>query len=104
MDTISVGWGEERVEALYASSFRQRLSGLRGTIEGRLLIRGSSVHTFGLSEPIDVVAIDDRMRVTATVRVPPNRIAVIPGARIILEQPAGDPVPRHGDQMTFTHV
>lgn len=104
MDTISVGSGDWCVEAQYASSFRQRLTGLRGAVDDRLLIRGSSVHTFGLGEPIDVVAIDERMRVTATVRVPPNRITFIPGARVILELPAGDPVPRHGDLMTFTHV
>jgi uncharacterized membrane protein (UPF0127 family) len=104
VETIRVDSGEWSIEASYATSFRQRLAGVRRIGNRSLLMRGASAHTFGFRGPIDIVGIDDHMRVTATLHLPPNRIAIVPGARMILELAADTPVPRHGDLLTFTHV
>jgi len=43
------------------------------------------------------------MRVVATLALPPNRVRVIPSARMIVELPAGGPLPEIGDKIEITY-
>jgi uncharacterized membrane protein (UPF0127 family) len=69
-----------------------RLRGLLGRdAPGVLLIvPARSVHTCGMRFPIDVVFLDDGLRVVRVVRaMPPWRVASERRARAVLELPAG---------------
>ena len=67
------------------------MKGLRAWItlqptEALLLTRTRSVHTFGMSFPIDVVSLDGTMRVVSVRRMPPGRLLLPrPHVRHILE-------------------
>lgn len=89
----------ERV--LEAGSFGLRLRGLlgRGPLgpeEGLLLTPCNAIHTFFMPGPIDAVFLDAAGRVVGVAeRLPPWRARRVPGARRVLELPAGA-VARHG--------
>lgn len=79
-----------------AFSFRQRTRGLLGKTSldqgaGMWLKPGGSVHTFGMRFPIDIVFIDERLRVLRVRRsVRPNSACVAArGTRSTLELTAG---------------
>ena len=79
-----------------ATSFLARLRGLIGHAplqegQGMMIKPCSSIHTFGMGFPIDVVFADQVGRVVKTAsEVPPNRIGpVARGAAFVLELPAG---------------
>jgi len=59
----------------------------------------TSVHSFGRRRPLDLVGVDAGMRVVATMTLSPNRVTVIPRARMIVELPAGSSLPEVGDQI-----
>jgi uncharacterized protein len=77
-----------------ATSLRSRLLGLallrRGCAGGGLLIpRCSSVHTFGMRFPLDVLFLDEDDRVIELRRaVPPCRVIRCAGAMAVLELPS----------------
>jgi uncharacterized membrane protein (UPF0127 family) len=79
-----------------AASFSSRLRGLLGrrsleSGQGLLLPRTSSVHTFFMRFPIDVVFLDPRLRVRAIVpSLAPFRISGRLGRGAVLELPAGE--------------
>jgi uncharacterized membrane protein (UPF0127 family) len=79
-----------------ATGFRSRLLGLawlerRGAGAGLLIPRCSSVHTFGMRFALDLHFLDERGDPLVVHRaVPPRRLAVVPGARAVLEIPAGE--------------
>jgi hypothetical protein len=83
---------------LEAARVRPRLLGLAGLRprdlprRHALLLRPcSSVHTFGMRFPIDVVFADARGRVLRVVRdVPAGRVLRCPGAALAIESHAGD--------------
>jgi uncharacterized protein len=82
--------------AMIADTFITRLVGLLGRDglepgEGLLITPSSGVHTWGMSFPIDIVALDAEMRVTKlSPYVGPWRIAGLSfGTRAVLELPAG---------------
>jgi uncharacterized membrane protein (UPF0127 family) len=71
----------------------RRRERMRGLIGGRalcalLLPRTRSVHTFGMREPIDVVLLDEDLRIVEIVHLPPHRV-LLPRARVrhVLEVP-----------------
>jgi hypothetical protein len=79
-----------------ASSFLARLRGLLGRSslaegEGLLLRPESSVHTFLMRFPIDVLYLDDENVVVALVEtLPPQRLGPwVRNSRAVLELPAG---------------
>lgn len=78
-----------------ASSFLSRLRGLHGKPElgcneGLLIIPCRSIHTFFLRTPIDVVFLDGKLNLCALrERLPPNRIAHVREAAMVVELPAG---------------
>jgi uncharacterized protein len=77
-----------------ATTHRSRLIGLtllarRRAGVGLLIPRCSSVHTFGMLFPIDVLFLDDGDRVIELRRaVPPCRVIRCPGAMAVLEPPS----------------
>lgn len=85
---------------LVARSPLTRMKGLLGrrTLswdEGLWLEPASSVHTWFMSFPIDVVFVDRELRVVRIVEsLPPWRMAAKRGARSVLELPAGAAVRR----------
>jgi len=78
-----------------ADTFWRRLRGLLGTkglpVGSGLVIRPcNSVHTLGMTYPIDVAFVDREGRVLKTVAaLPPGRTAVCLGSVWVLELPAG---------------
>ena len=82
------------VEVPVATTHRSRLIGLallarRRAGPGLLIPRCSSVHTFGMRFPIDVLFLDDERRVIELRRsVPPCRIMRCSNAIAVLELPS----------------
>jgi hypothetical protein len=86
-----------------ARSFADRFLGVRRAPAGSVVvIRARSVHGFGLRQPLEVVGLDAEMRVVATSTLRPNRVIVLPSARMIVELPPGQPVPERGDLVEVT--
>ena len=64
---------------------------------GLLIPRCSSVHTFGMRFPLDLVFLDLELHQISVRRgVPPGRIAFERRAQAVLELPAGEPRPPEG--------
>jgi uncharacterized membrane protein (UPF0127 family) len=84
------------VDVLVAATFRSRLLGLalldRSRAPAGLLIpRCSSVHTFGMRFPIDVLFLDrEGAVIAAEPGVAPRRLIRRRGAAAVLELPTGD--------------
>lgn len=79
-----------------AENFFSRLQGLIGTAElsegnALLILPCSSIHTWFMKYPIDVIFLDAENRIIKIMeRVPPNRFGpLVRGARAALELPAG---------------
>ena len=76
---------------------RRAWRGLRPYVDGRVLaLRTTSVHTFGMREPLKVVAVDREGTVIANVVVPPRRIVWNRGAHWIIEMSVSEPGPEVG--------
>jgi hypothetical protein len=89
----------------FAQTFAERLLGLWRVPEGSTVVLPvSSVHSFGRRRPLEVVGLDAEGRVVSAKTLEPNRIVVIPGARIIIESPGGGPLPALGDRVELTDV
>lgn len=93
----AAGW--DSVLAGYATSFMERLLGIRAKDVEAVLLDTSSVHTIGMSGPIELVALDDELKVVETRTVGPNRVVWVRSARHILELPAGSMVPGISQQL-----
>ena len=86
-----------------ARTFSDRLLGVwRVPTGSAVVLPVTSVHSFGRRRPLDLVGVDAGMRVVATMTLSPNRVTVIPAARMIVELPAGSPLPEVGDQIEIT--
>ncbi len=89
-------WSELRC----AQGFWERLQGLLGRPalsenQGLLLTACASVHTIGMTYPIDIIFLNQRMRVLAChSKVSPWRMRMCPGSSMTLELAAGS-VHRH---------
>ena len=85
----------------------RRMRGLLGRTdlppgEGILLRPAASVHTFFMRFPIDVVFLDDELRVVRTAALPPWKAAGCRGAKAVLEVPFGTSAElelREGDRL-----
>ena len=87
---------------LFADTFYQRWKGLRPRPAGQgLLMRGRSVHGFGMKEPLFIVGLDAGGRVVGVRVLFPRRFASIPGARHILELPIDAEVPPQSVVLTW---
>jgi uncharacterized membrane protein (UPF0127 family) len=91
---VRLSTGEE-LECRVARSFISRLVGLLGTdarlVAGEPVVfpRCRSVHTLGMSYPIDVAFLDDSGRVLLSRRhMPPMSVVGCPGAAMAIERPS----------------
>ena len=101
VELSTAGWS---TSAYLARSFTDRLLGNLRTPPGTaLVLRARSVHSFGQRRPIEVVGLDGDMKVVAVKTLDPNRVTVIRSASMILELPAGSPVPEVADRVEFAN-
>ena len=98
----AAGW--DSVLAGHATSFRERFLGIRAKDVEAVLLDTSSVHTIGMSRPIELVALDEELKVVETRTVGPNRVVWVRSARHILELPAGSLVPGIAQQIELIDV
>ena len=96
------GW--DSVLASHATSFSERLAGIRAKSVEAVLLDTSSVHTIGMSRPIELVALDAELKVVETRTVVRNRVVWVRSARHILELPAGSVVPRIAQRVELIDV
>ena len=84
--------GQVLASAEVAQSRAERRRGLLGRdqMDGVFVLRARSVHTIGMSFPIDVAFCDDNGMVLRVLTVPPNRVTrPLLAARSAIEAPAG---------------
>jgi hypothetical protein len=88
-----------------ARTFLDRLLGMsRADVGTPVLLPGPSIHTFGQRRPLSIIGLNAAMRVVAVRTVAPNRVVMIPGARMILELPAGADIPAMSTSIVLSHV
>ena len=97
---VTDGWSSGSVWV--AGTFLERLTGLRhrGGDHG-MLIKGQSVHGFGMREPLLVVGLDERRTVVRFRVLFPYRVVWIRPAVEILELPVGREPPPAGAVLTW---
>ncbi|HSL26058.1 MAG TPA: hypothetical protein VLA54_07215 [Acidimicrobiia bacterium] len=94
------GWSSGPV--VRAVTFYQRWQGLRRRLrEHGLLIRGSSVHGFGMREPLLAIGLDRHRAVMRVGLLRPARIVWFRGAVEVLELAADAPMPPVGTVLTW---
>jgi hypothetical protein len=105
MQQVALSTADWAATGYFARTFADRLLGVWRVPEGSTVVLPvSSVHGFGRRRPLDVVGLDAARRVVAVKTLEPNRIIVMPGARIIIEAPQGEPLPALGDHVEMTDV
>lgn len=103
MEKVALTTPDWQATAYIARGFVDRLLGVRRAPEGSsIVLQTSSVHAFGRRLPLEVFGMDAEMRVVASKTLRPNRIVVMPSARLIVELPAGRPLPAIGDRVALT--
>jgi len=103
MEWVGLSTGDWSVEGVIARTFVDRLLGVwRAPEGGAVVIHTSSVHSFGRRRPLEVVGLDAGMKVVEIRTLRPNRLVAFPSARLIVELPAGHPVPAKGDLVELT--
>lgn len=103
MDRVVISVGDWTARAYLARTFTDRLLGNRRLPrDSALVLPTRSVHSFGQREPIEIVGLDALMTVVAAKTLMPNRISVMPSARMIVELPCGSPVPSLDDRIVMT--
>lgn len=94
------GW--ESGPVLAAHSFRDRLVGLHASSSGfGMLIRGRSVHGFGMREPLLAIGLDAGRRVVGFRILRPHRVIWFQEVRAILELSVGSQPPPAGAVLTW---
>ncbi len=105
MVRVKVTAGGWSTDAVLARGFLDRLLGnFRVPAGTTVLLQTRSVHTFGQRQTLSVVGIDASMTVVDVRSVAPNRVVVMPGARMILEVPAGLDLPVVTDRIGIRNV
>ncbi len=105
MERVALSTEAWAARAYLARTFTDRLLGAWRVPDGSTVVLPvSTVHGFGRRQALDVVGLDAAMRVISTRRLEPNRIIVMPGARMIIETPAGGVLPAPGDRVELTHA
>jgi hypothetical protein len=105
MQRVALSTADWAVTGYFARTFIERLLGVWRVPEGATVVLPvSSVHSFGRRRPLEVVGLDAARLVVSVKTLKPNRIVVIPGARIIIEAPGGAPLPALGDHVELIDV
>jgi hypothetical protein len=103
MKKVALSTADWAATAHLARSFADRLLGLwRAPPGATVVLPVASVHTIGRRKPLEVAGLDASMRVTSVRTLPPNRFIVMPGARMVIEAPAGQSLPAVGDRVQMT--
>ncbi|HYJ24065.1 MAG TPA: hypothetical protein VE027_03595 [Acidimicrobiia bacterium] len=103
MQRVALSAPEWATTAYMARTFADRLLGVwRVPAGSAVVLPVTSVHSFGRRRPLDLVGVDAGMRVVATKTLPPNRVTVLRSACMIVELPAGSPLPELGDEIQIT--
>ena len=89
-------------EVPVARGFRERLFGLHSPGVNRIAFTTTSVHTFGLREPIRVVVCGDDMEVVDVRTLPPNRLMWARAASMLIELDLESEVPLVGATLELT--
>lgn len=80
-----------KMEIKIAKTFKQKLIGLMGQTKieyGLLLLNTTSIHTFFMKEPIDIILLNNNMEVIdKRYNIGPNKIVICKNANHILELP-----------------
>lgn len=92
------------LELRVLSTWTERLRGLLGTRDDAgpvMLVRCGSIHTYGMTYPLDVALVGERGEVLLVRRgLGPRAVLSHPGARCALERPAGPgPWPEEGEHL-----
>jgi hypothetical protein len=104
MQKVALTASEWGATGYLAQTFTDRLLGVRrAPIDSVVVLSATTVHSFGLRRSLDLIGVDDQMRVVATMPLPPNRVRVISSARLIVEVPAGGPLPEIGEEIEITY-
>jgi uncharacterized membrane protein (UPF0127 family) len=104
MQRVALSAPNWAVTGYLARTFTDRLLGVwRAPAGSAVVLPVTSVHSFCRRHPLDLVGVDAGMRVVATTTLRPNRVKVIPSARMIVELPVGGPLPDVGDQIEISH-
>jgi len=100
---VALSAPEWATTAYMARTFADRLLGVwRVPAGSAVVLPVTSVHSFGRRRTLDLVGVDAGMRVVATKTLPPNRVTVLRSACMIVELPAGSPLPELGDEIQIT--
>lgn len=104
MERVALSTSDWEATGYMARGFIDRLLGVwRAPTGSSVIMRTSSVHSFGCRLPLEVFGLDAGMRVVARKTLRPNRIVVMPSARLIVELPAGRSLPAIGDLVELTN-
>jgi uncharacterized membrane protein (UPF0127 family) len=105
MQRVAISTADWATTGFFARTFTERLLGLWRVPEGSTVVLPvSSVHSFGRRRPLELIGVDAGRRVVSLRTLEPNRILFIPGARMVIEAPAGAPLPSVGDRVEMTDV
>ena len=105
MQRVELSTANWRATGYLARTFTDRLLGVwRAPGDSVVVLPASSVHSFGRRQDLEVAGLDRGMRVTSVKTLQPNRIVVMPRARMVIEMPAGGPLPAVGDRVEMTDV
>jgi hypothetical protein len=105
MQRVALSTADWAATGYLARTFADRLLGVRRVPDGTTVVLPvASVHGFGRRRALQVVGLDEASRVVALKTLEPNRIVVIPRARMIIETPIGGPLPALGDRVEMTDV
>jgi hypothetical protein len=105
MRKVALSTADWAATAHLARSFADRLLGMwRAPAGATVVLPVASVHSFGRRRALEVAGLDASMRVISVKTLRPNRIVVMSGARMVIEAPAGAPLPSVGDRVEMTDV
>ncbi|MEX0797295.1 MAG: hypothetical protein WEB67_03300 [Acidimicrobiia bacterium] len=106
MKNVGLRAGSWSVEGLLLTeSFFERFRGVNlSAARHGIVIRRSAVHTMGMSQAIETIAVDRQGRVVEVRTLAPNRFAWFRGARYLVELPAGTAVPEVGSLVEVADV
>ena len=91
-------------EIAIASTFGERLRGLKAVDVGSVLIETRSVHSFGMTAPFLAIGLSANLEVRDHKLVDPNRIVFFRGCRFVLELPESIEPPEIGVALGVRHA
>jgi hypothetical protein len=102
---VQISAGQWSISGLaFMESFGERLRGIKSKgASGGVVLRSRSIQTFGLTGPLEILAIGANHRVLEVRTLLPNRLARFSDARLVVELPGGSQVPAVGSVIEMTY-